>query len=69
MNETSASVIHIPPDGKTLEEITREAIHVTLVLTQGNLSAAARILGISRPTLARKMREAGLVRRSVLATS
>jgi two-component system NtrC family response regulator len=66
---TSASVIHIPPDGKSLETITREAIHMTLLLTQGNLSAAARILGISRPTLARKMREAGLVRRSILAAS
>ena len=64
-----SSIIQIPPDGKSLEAITREAIHVTLVLTHGNLSAAARILGISRPTLARKMREAGLMRRSVLAVS
>ena len=56
-----ASVIQIPADGKSLDAITHEAIRVTLVLTQGNLSAAARILGISRPTLSRKMREMGVV--------
>ena len=57
-----ASVIQIPPDGKPLDAIVHEAIHVTLLLTQGNLSAAARILGISRPTLTRKLRETGVLR-------
>jgi DNA-binding NtrC family response regulator len=51
-----AAEIRIPPEGKTLEEIEREAIALTLQLTRGNQSAAARILGISRPTLARKLR-------------
>lgn len=51
-----AAEIRIPPEGKTLEEIEREAIALTLQLTAGNQSAAARILGISRPTLARKLR-------------
>jgi DNA-binding protein Fis len=32
-----------------------------LEITRGNRSAAARILGISRPTLARKIREYGIV--------
>jgi len=64
-----ASVIQIPAIGKSLDDITREAIHVTLVLTQGNLSATARILGISRPTLARKMRDDSMLCRSILVAS
>ncbi|MGH7720514.1 MAG: helix-turn-helix domain-containing protein, partial [Gemmatimonadaceae bacterium] len=59
---SSARVIQIPPEGKTLDEIEHEAVALTLGITKGNQSAAARILGISRPTLARKMR--GLARRS-----
>ncbi|MBI4520840.1 MAG: sigma-54-dependent Fis family transcriptional regulator, partial [Gemmatimonadetes bacterium] len=46
--------------GKSLSEIEREAIDITLALTRGNRSAAARILRISRPTLARKIRQYGL---------
>jgi transcriptional regulator with PAS, ATPase and Fis domain len=64
-----AGTIVIPNRGKTLEEVEREAIRATMILTAGNLSAAARLLGISRPTLARKMRESGLSRRSLLASS
>ncbi len=64
----SGTVIRIPPGGKTLDEIECEAIRATLVLTQGNLSATARILGISRPTLSRKLRSAGLERRMVVST-
>lgn len=52
--------IRIPPGGKSLDEIEREAISLTLEITGGNRSATSRILGISRPTLARKMREYGL---------
>jgi DNA-binding NtrC family response regulator len=52
--------IRIPPGGKSLDTIEREAIALTLQLTNGNRSAAARTLGISRPTLARKMRDYGL---------
>ncbi|HXT14679.1 MAG TPA: sigma 54-interacting transcriptional regulator [Gemmatimonadaceae bacterium] len=47
--------IHIPPQGKLLEDIEREAVALTLRLTGGNQAAAARMLGISRPTLAKKM--------------
>jgi two-component system, NtrC family, response regulator AtoC len=61
------TVIRIPPGGKTLDDIESEAIQATLALTQGNLSAAARILGISRPTLDRKLRSAGLERRMVVS--
>jgi DNA-binding NtrC family response regulator len=47
--------IAIPREGKLLEDIEREAVALTLKLTNGNQAAAARILGISRPTLARKL--------------
>lgn len=68
--ETPAGgVIRIPSEGKSLQAIVDEAIHTTIGLTGGNLSAAARILGISRPTLARKLRDEGSVRRTILASS
>jgi DNA-binding NtrC family response regulator len=63
-----AGMIAIPSRGKTLEEIEREAIRLTMILTAGNLSAAARVLGVSRPTLTRKLRDAGITRRSLLAS-
>ena len=58
--EGSAGEIRIPPHGKSLEEIEREAIVLTLSLTGGNHSATARTLGISRPTLLRKLDRYGL---------
>ena len=61
-------MIRIPPGGKTLDEIEAEAIQATLLMTKGNLSATARVLGISRPTLARKLRAAGLERRMVVSS-
>ncbi len=68
LDAENGTVIRIPPGGKTLDEIECEAIQATLVITQGNLSATARILGISRPTLGRKLRAAGLERRMVLTS-
>ncbi len=52
--------IRIPADGKRLRDIEKEALALTLQLTDYNQSAAARILCISRPTLARKLRAYGL---------
>jgi DNA-binding NtrC family response regulator len=52
--------IRIPADGKRLRDIEKEALELTLQLTDFNQSAAARILCISRPTLARKLRAYGL---------
>ena len=49
--------IAIPLGGKSLAEIEREAAQLTLQLTGGNRSRAARLLGISRPTLARILRD------------
>ena len=53
----SAGEIRIPRTGKTLAAIEREAIELALRITNGNRSAAARMLGISRPRLARKVRD------------
>jgi DNA-binding NtrC family response regulator len=61
--------IRIPPGGKSLDAIEREAIALTLQLTGGNRSAAARTLGISRPTLARKMRDYGLAATATVTTA
>ncbi|MEP6491391.1 MAG: sigma 54-interacting transcriptional regulator [bacterium] len=57
---TTYGEIRIPADGKRLRDIEREALDLTLQLTDYNQSAAARILCISRPTLARKLRAYGL---------
>lgn len=53
--------IQIPPEGKSLDAIGLEAVRLTLQITNGNRSAAARILGISRPTLGRKIRASMLM--------
>ncbi len=53
----ASEVIVVPPEGKSLEEIESEVVKATLEISQGNRSQAARILGISRPTLARKIRK------------
>ena len=55
--EPDAAEIRIPPGGKSLDDIEREAIIHTLRIVGGNQSAAARTLGISRPTLYRKLRK------------
>lgn len=53
--------IAIPRGGKTLAAIEREAALIMLQLAKGNRSHAARMLGISRPTLARILREPAAV--------
>jgi two-component system response regulator AtoC len=53
--ENIAGEIRVPREGKLLEDIEREAVALTLKITGGNQAAAARLLGISRPTLAKKM--------------
>ena len=56
-SDESMGEIRIPRTGKTLAAVEREAIQIALRLTNGNRSAAARMLGISRPRLARKIRD------------
>jgi transcriptional regulator with PAS, ATPase and Fis domain len=53
----SGGEIRFPRSGKTLRAVEREAIQLALRVTGGNRSAAARMLGISRPRLARKLRD------------
>ncbi len=59
-DDDPAQTIHIPDTGMTLAEVEAEALRITLRLTGGNRSAAARILAISRPTIHRKIRDYGL---------
>jgi transcriptional regulator with PAS, ATPase and Fis domain len=59
-NEEPGQAIRIPDIGMTLAEVEAEALRITLKLTGGNRSAAARILAISRPTIHRKIRDYGL---------
>jgi DNA-binding NtrC family response regulator len=53
----AADMILIPADGKKLADIEAEAVLAALRLTSWNRSAAARMLGISRPTLSRKIKK------------
>ena len=53
--EPSLGEIRIPAGGKLLADIEREAVAITLRVAGGNQAAAARMLGISRPTLAKKL--------------
>ncbi len=62
MDPTLAGQIGIPKEGLTLDEIEREAILITLRAVDGNQSKAARVLGISRATLMRKLQKFELER-------
>jgi len=54
--------ITLPHAGASMERIEAEVVRLTLEMTGGNKSAAARILGWSRPTLHRKVERYGLDR-------
>jgi two-component system NtrC family response regulator len=60
INETTGCVIEVPSGGRSLKSVEAELVRLTLGLTGGNKSAAARLLGISRPTLHRKIEEHAL---------
>jgi two-component system, NtrC family, response regulator AtoC len=57
-------VIAVPRDGRTLASVEAELVRLTLDITAWNKSAAARMLGVSRPTLHRKIREYRIEARS-----
>jgi len=59
------SFIRIPATGKALNDIEREAIELTMSLMGNNQTVTARILGISRPTLLRKLREHRIARENL----
>ena len=46
-------VVRVPPGGVTLDEVERELLCETLRMAKNNRSLAARILGVSRPTVLR----------------
>ena len=52
--------IDLPPGGVSLDEVERALIFTTLVDTEGNISRAARNLGIERGTLRYKMKKHGI---------
>ncbi len=54
------AVIRVPTGGITLEEVERQVIRQTLDQVEGNRTHAARMLGVSRPTVIRKIRKYGL---------
>ncbi|MGD9948774.1 MAG: sigma-54-dependent transcriptional regulator [Desulfobulbus sp.] len=52
--------IRIPPEGIDLEKLTQDLIVQALKLSGGNKSRAAKLLGISRPTLIYRIEKNGL---------
>ncbi len=57
-----APLIEDRPLGKVREEAEREHILSVLRLTEGHRARAARILGISRKTLWKKLKRLGIAR-------
>ena len=55
--DAGGGLIAIPQGGRSLRSVEAELLRITLTLTSWNKSAAARILGISRPTLHKKLDE------------
>jgi transcriptional regulator with PAS, ATPase and Fis domain len=60
-SDGSGGMIAVPAAGRSLRSVEAELVRITLQLTHGNKSAAARVLGISRPTLHRKIEEYGIL--------
>jgi len=57
MSDFPQDLIHpAPQEGKTIEDVTRNHIMNVLEETKGNISKAAKILGIQRMTLYNKLR-------------
>jgi DNA-binding NtrC family response regulator len=60
MAELPQDIIHpIPEEEKTIEAVTKNHIHHVLEETKGNISEAAKILGIQRMTLYNKLKKYG----------
>ena len=51
----------LPPDGLSLDELERSLLCQAMERTQGNQSASARLLGISRYALRYRLEKHGLV--------
>lgn len=61
--EAAAVVVGLPTPGSKLREIERAVIRHALGETRGNLSGAARLLGVDRKALERKIARHRLDRR------
>jgi two-component system response regulator AtoC len=62
------NAIQIPEHGLRLDEAEKQLLEATLRLAQFNQSLAARMLGVSRPTVIRMMEKHGLKTRRGLTT-
>lgn len=62
----NAEVISMPFNGLSLRHVEREVILRALHSSGGNISRAAKSLGISRPTIYMKLKRYGLAHRSVM---
>jgi two-component system response regulator AtoC len=58
--ESGAATINVPPQGLSLEAAERQLIEITMRLAQDNQSLAARMLGVSRQTILRKLKQYNL---------
>ncbi|HEX7119911.1 MAG TPA: sigma 54-interacting transcriptional regulator [Longimicrobiales bacterium] len=56
-DDAVAATIQVPRSGLTLEDAERQLLAVTLRLANHNHTLAARMLGVSRPTVIRKVRK------------
>lgn len=63
------NAIQIPQHGLRLDEAEKQLLEATLRLAQFNQSLAARMLGVSRPTVIRMMEKHGLRTRRALETA
>ena len=52
--------VRLPPEGIDLEKLTRDLIVQALERSGGNKSKAAKLLGLSRPTLVYRIEKFGL---------
>ncbi|MCA9411425.1 MAG: sigma-54-dependent Fis family transcriptional regulator [Candidatus Omnitrophica bacterium] len=57
---TEGRLVHLPPEGASLEEIERSAVEQALQMANHNQSAAARLLHISPDRLASRAKKFGL---------
>lgn len=67
--EAGDSVFRLPPDGASLEDLERDLVRQAMARTDGNVSAAARLLGISRDTLRYRLEKYSVSTQSVPGAS
>jgi transcriptional regulator with PAS, ATPase and Fis domain len=58
--ESNGSVVELPNEGIDLEGVVRDLIRQAMQKSGGNKAKAARLLGISKPTLIYRLQKLGL---------